>query len=265
MSHGDDAGVEGARLSADEGLERTHQGRPRHEGVSGLLGHRPVTSLTPQHDVEAIHRCHHGPRGEADRAHGQAVPEVHSAHRVDAGQDPGRDHGLGPAATLLGRLKAEHELAREVSLGQALGRRQERRHVPVVAAGVHDPRGLAGVGVLARLLDRERVHVGPEEKRPPGTFRGEPRHDPSLGDPGLEGVAEGPEALADEARGPRLAVGQLGVGVEIPPSRDQASHLICAEGEKGWVTHGGSLGDQACAGSAAAGGGAPGASSAKKS
>ncbi len=87
-------------------------------------------------------------------------------------------HGRRPLHDLLGGLANEDERPVPLALRgrQHLCCAEERRHVDVVSAGVHDPDLLAG-GVLrlhrrrvrfAGLLDhRQRVHVRPDVDRRP--------------------------------------------------------------------------------------------------
>ncbi len=110
---------------------------------------------------------------------------------------------------------------------RSAGQRDERRHVDVVAAGVHEtvPGTERGVGAL---LDRQPVELrahgdetggggGPHDGEPPGAG-----HDPRLH-----------RQLARDGRGgPPLGVGELGLCVKPMAQRDGARQLALDAGEQ---------------------------------
>ena len=117
---------------------------------------------------------HHGAGAETDDTDRQRLEHVQPERGVDRGiaQHPGLDHRQGAAgAGLLGRLEAELDRAGElvVALQQQARRGEEDRGVAVVAAGVHHAGVLRAVLDLVFFLDRQRVHVGPQQHGPAQT------------------------------------------------------------------------------------------------
>ena len=98
---------------------------------------------------------------------------------------------------------------------------EEDRGVAVVAAGVHHPRVLRAVLDLVCFLDRQRVHVGPQQHGPARTrAAGAPDQgrDAGRGDPGPDVLGtEGAQPLGDEARRLFLVKGEFRVLVQVPP------------------------------------------------
>ena len=88
---------------------------------------------------------------------------MHAIDLLDAEpvHQPVLDHRGGACTALLGRLEDHDCVAGEIpGLGQIPRCAQKHRGVTVMAAGVHQARGLGGVGQIGCLLDRQRVHVG---------------------------------------------------------------------------------------------------------
>ncbi len=130
------------------------------------------------------------------------------------------DHGLGPAGDLLGRLERHFQRAGERDARQPSRYLEADGDMPVVSAGVHLPGVFGAVRHVVRLLDRERVHVGPDQHAaarapcPQG-------NDTGLTDTGPHVVAERPHALRDERAGARFLEADLGVLVEIAAGGDE--------------------------------------------
>ena len=131
----------------------------------------------------------------------------------------------------LGRLKDELDRARQPILDsrQDAGGRQQDGHVRVVPAGVHDAdvlpfvlgRRLAGERDVDFFANRQAVHVGAQRHdraRPAALEHGD---DAGAGDAGLRLEPEGLEAVGDVFRRLDLAVGELGVLVQIPAPLEQ--------------------------------------------
>jgi hypothetical protein len=102
--------------------------------------------------------------------------------------------------------------------------------VGVVPAGVHDTHlapqvggaDRRGEGEPGRLDDGQGVHVGAQRHHGAGVAAAQHPHHPGVGDlpPHLE--PQGLEALRHQARGPELAVGELGMLVEVASPGDHA-------------------------------------------
>ncbi len=94
---------------------------------------------------------------------------MHAVDLLDAEpiHEPIVDHRHRARAALLGGLEDDHGLAGEVAgLRQALGRAEQHGGVPVMAASVHFAWNFGAIGEIGLLLDRQRIHVGPEPDRP---------------------------------------------------------------------------------------------------
>ncbi len=134
-----------------------------------------------------------------------------------------RHQPLRPARhDLLGGLEEQPHAARQrrarVELGERQRGAQQRGGVDVVAAGVGHARDRAGPGLPRPVGQRQRVDVraqhhhgpvGPDLRDQPRRL-GQPVADPGRGQP-----------LRDGARRTPLLPGQLGVGVQVTPERDQ--------------------------------------------
>ena len=144
-------------------------------------------------------------------------------------EDAVGDHGLRAGAVLLGRLEHGDDRARPLFLGrdQLLERAEQRRHVHVVPARVHDRHVVAGgVGAArrARVLEpgllghRQRVHVGAQPDDRPLAVLDE-RGDAGLADALLECDAQLRQVLRDHPGRAGLLEGQLRMPVQIDVER----------------------------------------------
>ena len=81
------------------------------------------------------------------------------------------DHEAVAAAPLFARLKTEDERTRDLGaqLAEPARRAKQDRDMPVVTARVHDARDLRFVRRVDELRDRQRVHVGAQQRHGPRT------------------------------------------------------------------------------------------------
>ena len=146
--------------------------REAHDRIHAEVRHGGVRALAGHGHGELVHSRHHGPGRHADRAEVEVLPHVDPERGIGFGgfQHAVLDHGLGSAAGLLGGLEAQLDRApQRVALAREAPREGEQdRGVAVVAACVHLSRRLRAVRDGVLLLDRERVHVGAQQHRPPG-------------------------------------------------------------------------------------------------
>ena len=99
-------------------------------------------------------------------------------HRVHLGiiQRALLDHLAGSGGALLGGLEGEDDVAAQLvaSLGEDFGEGQCDGDVAVVAAGVHHAGSLRAILGVADLLDGQRVDVGANQQRAPGSIASGP-------------------------------------------------------------------------------------------
>ena len=135
------------------------------------------------------------------------------------------DHGLGSAAGLLGGLEAQLDRApQRVALAREAPREGEQdRGVAVVAACVHLSRRLRAVRDGVLLLDRERVHVGAQQHRPPGARAAHGGEHAGAADACARLEPERLQLLRHQRGGALFLEGQLGMGVQVAARRD---HLL---------------------------------------
>ena len=128
-------------------------------------------------------------------------------------------HDLTAAAILFCRLEDQRHLpGKPPGFGQILRRAQKHRHMPVMPAGMHLARYLAGIGRAGQLFDRQGVHVGTQADHRPLALPLDDRHDPGLGDAGVNLVhTEFAQAIHDEGRRLMALEGQFRVFVQMPP------------------------------------------------
>jgi hypothetical protein len=80
---------------------------------------------------------------------------------VPAVHQPVVHHRLAAGTAFLGGLEDDHRRAVEVArLAEILGGAQQHRRMPIVAAGVHAPGSLGGVGQPRVLGHGQGVHIG---------------------------------------------------------------------------------------------------------
>ena len=106
-----------------------------------------------------------GTRANGERADRNARTVMHAIDLLDAEtvHQPVLDHRNRTGAALFRRLEDHDRSAGEIPrFGEIAGGAQEHRGVAVMAAGVHQALRFGSVGQIGRLLDRQRVHVGPQ-------------------------------------------------------------------------------------------------------
>ena len=142
-----------------------------HDRIDAFVRARRVTALALETDAEAIRRRHHGAGADGEAADRDPRHVMQAINLLDGEtlDEAFLHHLAGAAAALLGGLKYEDRSAVKVArLGQVASRAEQHGGVAVMAAGVHLPGSLRPVGHIARLLDRQGVHVGPEADHPAG-------------------------------------------------------------------------------------------------
>ena len=174
--HAEGLGIE---FAADDRLEREDARGRQEDRVHRLIRVGRVAAEATDQEIDRLRSRRGRPLGEEDgtlRLPGRDVEGEREVGPADAVVEPVGDHRGGPRDPLLGGLADQDEppapgaAERPHGPGQA----DETRHVKVVTAGVHDrdgstaggrAGGAARVREPGRLLDRERVHVGPDEER----------------------------------------------------------------------------------------------------
>ncbi len=173
--------------------------------------------------VDVVGRGHDRPAADRELPGGQAGVVVHAVDLLDAEavHQPVLDHGEAAGAALLRRLEDHHRRAGEVArLGEILRGAEQHGGVAVMAAGVH----LAGhrrlVGKLARLLQRQGVHVGAQPDHLARAVAGAADDADHAGAPDPRHhlvAAERLELLGDRGGGAVDVVEQLGMGMDVAP------------------------------------------------
>ena len=200
-------------VARHDGLDR-HDRMPRRDhGVAREVRQRRVPGMAVEDDLEARARRHHGAVMHGDGPRRQArpvVPAEDALHR-EALEQPVGDHVARAAAAFLGRLEDQPHRAGPVRVVQQHARRaQQRRGVPVMAAGMHHARhGRLPGQVLVLLLDGQRIHVPAQ--------------------------AHGPVAAAAPQRGddtvPAHARGDVGHAHLLQPGDDEGRSIAFMEGQ----------------------------------
>jgi hypothetical protein len=171
-----DAGFERIDRAAHERLQRHYDLRRDQHGVDSAMRIRAVRADAVDDDVDAIRARHRDRLRHHDRAGRGRRPNVEAEREVrlrEARVEAVCKHVPRAADALFGRLADQHDRAgpRVLARGELLRGADERRHVHVVAARVHDRLldarrvGLALRGRVrepALLGDGQPVHVGAE-------------------------------------------------------------------------------------------------------
>jgi len=148
--------------------------------------------------------------------------------------EPVGEHGAGAAEAFLGGLEDEHRGAGEIAgLGEIAGGAEQHRGMRVVAAGVHHAGGLRGPGQVGLLVDRQRVHVGPEADGATGTVALQHADDAGLADAGGDLEPEAGQFGGDDGRGAHLLEAKLGVFVQVAADRREVGGEILDAGGDG--------------------------------
>jgi hypothetical protein len=145
---------------------------------------------------------------------------------------PSRDHGLGAATDLLGRLEQEAHLARQV-LSQLLQHgadAEERGGMQVVPAGVHLARHGAGEGQPRFLLDGKRIHVRADGQDRAGTHPLDDPDNAGPADPGAVLNAEARQFGRHDASRAMLLERKFRVHVQVPADlHEPVTAAVCSK------------------------------------
>ena len=184
-----------------------------------------MTAMALDGDVDGVGRSHQRSRADREGADRQPRTVVHAVDLVDLEtlDQSVLNHRLGAGTALLGRLEDHGHLAGEVAgFGEIARGAEQHRGMAVMAAGMHQARGLRGIGQPGRLLDRQRIHVGAQAEHldlaAAGLAALDDADDAGLAQPRRDLVtAEFAQPVGHEGRGPMHLVEQLRVRMDIPP------------------------------------------------
>ena len=177
--------LRGGGPAAGDGLEGGDQLAPSHDDIAAQVGLSPVGPFPAEGESKGVGGGADGPLTQRHRPRGDAALHVAAEDRVHMGilHAALGNHPRPAAVALLVRL--EEELHRP---GQGLPppleklrRSQQGGHMEVVAAGVHHPRILRGVGQSRLFLDRQGIHVRPEAQTFPRQCPPDHPHNPGAG------------------------------------------------------------------------------------
>ncbi len=195
---------------------------------------RAVPAAALDLDLEVVDGGHERAAVDADLSDGQGAPEVEAEGRAHALEDPVVRAGLRAALAFLGRLEEKAHGGAGLPGREPSRDRERHRHVAVVPAGVHAPRDRRGVGLLARFLQGQRVHVRAEQDARAAALV---RDDSGPADAFARSEADRSQSLRDDPRRAALLESDLGMAMEVP-----------ADGNEVLVLRGGEVGEQAIEG-----------------
>ena len=220
----------GVDLAAGDGLDRGHHVGGGHDRVGALPGHGRVRLLAGDRQAEVVHAGQQPAVAIGDLAGLQVRTDVQpeNGRHVRIAKHAFFDHQLRASlfafgGAFLGGLENELDGAGYLvaHLGQHLGRAQQDGRVGVVPARVHHARVLRGVGQPGLFPDGQRVHVRAQGHRGAGPGAPDQSHHAVVRHARLDLVhPHGFELLGHQGGGPLLAVGQLGMGVDVAAPRD---------------------------------------------
>ena len=210
-------------------LARHHRLQLRHQRAGGdhrihrLVRQRRMAGAAAHRDLEPVGGGHRRSRAPAEGAHRHGGMVVEAERHVDARERAVGDHRGGAAHALLGGLEQQLDASADLRrhLLEHRGDPQQRARMDVMPAGVHPARHGAGVGEARPLLDRQRVHVGPDGQGRPGPTADQRADHSRAADPSLDRNAEAAQLLGHERGGPHLLEGQLGMSVDVASQPDQ--------------------------------------------
>ena len=139
FADGQNGGLEGRDIAADQHLQGHHQLGGNHHGVDALVGHGPVRARTFDIDAEPVGIGHARTGLAAYGAGVDLTPDVCGVGAIDAVEHTRADHEFGALAVFLTGLEDDADLAVDVvgHMAQDLQRAEHHGNVAVVAAGVH--------------------------------------------------------------------------------------------------------------------------------
>jgi hypothetical protein len=145
---------------------------------------------------------------------------------LEAIEHPLANHHASTAASFLRRLEDQDSTPRKTPrLCQVMCCSEKHGRMTVMAASVHATREPRRVWEACCLLQGQRIHVGPQPDRLPGTPTVDDTDDAGLRDSRVHFIdAELAEALNDEVGSLVAVERQLWVLVQVPAP---CSHLVC--------------------------------------
>ena len=219
----DHRGVDRIDGASDQFLQPEHDRGQGRDRVQGDVRVGAVPRLAVHRDVELVRGGVHGSDARADHPAGHPwlhVPADDRAHLV-LGEQARGDHVLRAARLdLLPRLEQPDQPHRQLDVPGGLQQRPQRRHVHVVAAGVH------------RVVGGRPLHSGAFDQGQPVEFRPErhgrarrpdPDQETRVGDPVRLQVRQG---VAQPLGGGALGPAQVRVAVQLAAQRPGMRQLV---------------------------------------
>ena len=191
-----------------------------NDRIDARLGAGAVRAAAGDGDIEVAAACHHRAGADLEFADREPRPVMHAKDRVarKALEQPVLDHRFAAAEPFFGGLKDQVDGPVELAgLGQVSRCAEQHRGVPVMAAGVHPTLMARAVGEIGRLLDRQRVHVGPQPDRARRPAGAQPADHTRAADAAMHLVTELRELLRDEIGGPVLLEPEFRVSMDFAP------------------------------------------------
>ena len=208
-------------------------------------------------DLEAQRGGHDGPHAHCHLAGRQRRPVVQREHGLagEAFEQAVLHHGLGARAAFLGGLEDQVHRSIEIRLlRQQRGRAQQHGRVPVMAAGMHAARVLAGMAEGVDFRHRQRIHVGPYADAAARVGGAAPPavdacHHAGPAQPAVHLQSQRHQVGRHLVAGAVLLVAQLGVGMQVVAELQQGAEV---GGDVGCGSHTGAA--AACTPGGSAGG-----------
>ena len=207
-------------------LQRLDDARGRDDRIGRLVGRRAVPAAALDLDLEVVDGGHQRAAVDADLADGQGAPEVEAESGAHALEHAVVRARLRSSLAFLGRLEEEAHGRVGLLRGEQAGDGERHRHVAVVSAGVHAARDRRGVGLFARFLQGQRIHVRAQHDA--RASRAVVGHDTGPSDPRARCEADLAQPIRDDAGRAVLLEGELGVAVQVAARGDEGLVL------RGW-------------------------------
>jgi hypothetical protein len=197
-------------------LQRKKNVGSDRDRVHPHMGRRRMTCGTLDFHVETIRKRRDGTGAGEKRSIGQFGPEMQPEHSFDAefADDARLGESSGTALPLFRRLKDEHHgIPQQIHPGcEELRRTQERCHMCIVTAGMHDSRNTRRKRKARLFIKRQGIHVRPEHcGSPRQVFPQDTHHRRGNTEPlNHPNAFYGRKNLNDPGSGDVLLVGQFG-------------------------------------------------------
>ncbi len=179
-----------------------------------------MTAVAVHPDKSLIDRSHDRPITEGKLAEGNAGIVMKGKNSITRKtvEQSFVYHDLGAAEILFRRLENQMNGSVEIApLSQSLGSTEQHRRMAIMSTGMHQTRGLAGIGQICLLMNGKRVDIGTNADRLPARSIRQSPDDPGFRKSSRDLVSQSLELPRNDLGSPFLLEPQFRVGMKVMP------------------------------------------------